>query len=217
MSTRGHHALLLAGSGSPAVFTPAINLPFEGADGSTTITDTTGRTWARNGNAQISTAQHAVGTSSLLLDGDSDYLSTASQASIQTTGNFRMRCYIRPSTIGSHKCIASKRPSSGVSEFSWFIETTGQLRFYAWRMSGSLLVVDLLSPGSLSAATWYKVEVRKSGANWQMLIDDSVVDSEVQIDIPTTNSELFLIGRDRVNTARDWDGYIDDFVMERPA
>lgn len=197
-------------------FTPYINLPFEGPNGSTTFTDTTGRTWAGNGNAQISTAQSAVGFSSLLLDGTGDYIQTASASAIQMSGDFRMRCYIRAAAIGpSTKCIASKRPASSASEFAWDVIPTGELRFTAWGAAGAT-AVSMTSPSPISTLTWHKVEIHRAGTGWQMLIDDAVVASQTQSMPPVSNTELFLIGRDRTNTGRDWNGYIDEFVFERP-
>ncbi len=53
-------------------------LTFEAADASTAIIDDFGNTWTASGNAQIDTAQFKFGTSSLLLDGTGDYVTSTS-------------------------------------------------------------------------------------------------------------------------------------------
>lgn len=57
-------------------------LNFEGADGSTTMLDDFGNTWTASGNAQLDTAVKKFGSSSLLLDGTGDYISTSDITSL---------------------------------------------------------------------------------------------------------------------------------------
>lgn len=51
-------------------------LNFQGLNGAVSTTDDFGTTWTFTGNARIDTAQFKFGTSSLLLDGTGDYIST---------------------------------------------------------------------------------------------------------------------------------------------
>jgi hypothetical protein len=59
-------------------------LAFDGADGSTTITDSnaggSAKTWTAAGNAQIDTAVKQIGTGALLCDGTGDWVSAADHA-----------------------------------------------------------------------------------------------------------------------------------------
>lgn len=75
-----------------------ILLHLNGADGSTTITDTspTPHTFTAQGNAQLDTAQKKFGTASLLLDGTGDYISTPHDANLNFgTGNFTIDFWVR--------------------------------------------------------------------------------------------------------------------------
>jgi hypothetical protein len=47
-----------------------------GADGSTTFSDESSKTWTAYGNAQIDTAQSKFGGASVLFDGNGDYIET---------------------------------------------------------------------------------------------------------------------------------------------
>jgi hypothetical protein len=73
------------GGGTPD---PELLLHFNGADGSTTFTDSSlnGHTVTANGNAQLDTAQSQYGGSSLLLDGTGDYANVTLASHNYTTG-----------------------------------------------------------------------------------------------------------------------------------
>lgn len=60
--------MLAAGGGATDPYWANVSslLHFDGADGSTTFTDQTGKTWTANGSAQIDTAQSKFGGASLL-------------------------------------------------------------------------------------------------------------------------------------------------------
>ena len=62
-------------SGVDDTYTKSL-LHFNGSDGSTTITDESGKTWTAYDNAQIDTAQSKFGGASMLLDGVGDYIKT---------------------------------------------------------------------------------------------------------------------------------------------
>jgi len=72
-------------------------LHLNGTDGSTTITDETStHTPAAQGTAQIDTAQYVFGGASLLLDGDSDYLTVADHADFSFgVGSFSIGCRVK--------------------------------------------------------------------------------------------------------------------------
>jgi hypothetical protein len=76
-------------------------LPLNGTNGGTTFTDASSNalTVTGSGNAQTSTAQSQWGGSSLLLDGTTDYLTTASDADLAFgTGAFTIEMWVRPAT-----------------------------------------------------------------------------------------------------------------------
>ena len=84
--------------------------PFEGADGSTTITDVKGHVVTVAGSAQISTAQYPAGcSSSAKFDGDNDYL-TISHADFELgTGDFDidLPLYKAGETVGGASIAAN--------------------------------------------------------------------------------------------------------------
>lgn len=102
-------------------------LDFEGANGSTTVTDLKGKAWTANGNAQISTAQARSGSSSGLLDGVGDYFETADHADFQFSAStpFTLEGFIRP-VLGADRSFLSKR-NSGTGGWALEARSTGAI------------------------------------------------------------------------------------------
>lgn len=101
-------------------------LQFEGANGSTTITDAKGRTWTAQGNAQISTAQSRFGSSSLVLDGTGDWIEATAHADFNfgTSGDFYMEGWF---------CLASYSASPYL--------------FHIWSNAANRTAMQLSNPG----------------------------------------------------------------------
>ena len=102
-------------------------LHFEGANGSTTITDSiTGNTWAASGTAQISTAAYKFGTSSLKLAPGVDFIYSGN-VELGDTYGWTFECWINI-TVGGNQCIFSNVNSDfGIRAD---ITAAGQVRTY---------------------------------------------------------------------------------------
>jgi hypothetical protein len=92
-------------------------LNFEGLNGSTTFIDDFGPTWTGSGNAQISTAQFKFGTSSLLLDGTGDFITTTDIKTLGE-GSWEMSLWFRITALptAGNRCtlISSNTGAFGV-------------------------------------------------------------------------------------------------------
>lgn len=100
MTTRGHHGLLLGagGGGGDPYFSSVVSLMhFNGADGSTTFTDETGRAWSATSGAEIDTAQSVFGGASAYFPSSPNgYISTPSSADLGFgTGDFTIEFFGR--------------------------------------------------------------------------------------------------------------------------
>ncbi|MGQ3180207.1 MAG: hypothetical protein ACT6SC_21675, partial [Blastomonas fulva] len=70
-------------------------LHFNGTSGSTTFTDQKGRAWTGFGNAQITTAGSVFGGGALALDGNGDWIETATSTDFVFAGDFTIECWLR--------------------------------------------------------------------------------------------------------------------------
>jgi hypothetical protein len=134
-------------------------LHMNGADGSTTFTDVTGKTWTALNNAQIDTAQSKFGGASGLFDGGDDSVRQAGSTDFNYgTGDFTIEFFIR------------------------FAVSTRQYVYDAVFLNESAIIitpssglVEVYGPSShvinggstaFSTNTWYHIALTRSGNNW---------------------------------------------------
>jgi hypothetical protein len=180
-------------------------LHFNGADGSTTFTDESGKTWTAHGHAQIDTAQSVFGGASGLFDGlGDDYISSPDSADWYFgSGNFTIDFWVRFTALpsnGSYQAIYSQTASVLDRVYLGVTNTSGT---YYWKFmidaGGDPLGTN--APSSLSINTWYHIALVRSGNNWMVFqngsqcgttatnstaIDD--IGAEAEIGIYSTNS-----------------------------
>lgn len=185
-------------------------LHFDGADASTTMTDVTGRVWTARGNAQLDTAQKQWGVSSLLLDGTGDFIDAAHDVLLSANGDYTFECWIRPSFTSTLKCIATKRPTSGgATEFAFYVDATNKLQVSAWT-SGAVVIVTLTGATDVQQNVWQHVTFTKDGITWRLFLDGVLDAFGDETGTYGANLNMFHIGRDPSNTARDFAGHMDD-------
>jgi len=212
MSGRGHHGILLADGGSRIV-----NLPFDGPNNSTVMTDTTGRVWTPSGAAKLSTAQSFSGGSSLYLPGTtSDYISTAQTADLEFgAADFDIVAYINPANVVSNMAIAANWHGVASNFCAWllYITNTGKLQLsvgYGTTNAGTP------SATSLVANVWTKVRAFRRGTSLGYEIND--VPDSATYNISTNTLNTFSGEPTRVGYANGlaaYNGYIDQFQILR--
>lgn len=123
-----------AGGGDPDFASVSLLLHGDGANGSTTITDSssTPKTVTAVGDAQISTAQSKFGGSSIAFDGTGDYITIAEASSSFTfgTGDFTIEFWLYPSNLTGTTIIADWRNASGGSQYITLYRDTDTLYFF---------------------------------------------------------------------------------------
>lgn len=111
-------------------------LHFEGADNSTTITDSSSVGWtgyACAGNAHIETTGPLVGASSLALDGTGDYLRSTSMPAAWACGlgNFCLEGFAQLDSLGARRILAVFGDSAAAGGMMFGILDTNALGFNA--------------------------------------------------------------------------------------
>jgi len=204
-------AMPAAGSDDALWTSVPIMLGFEHRDGSTRIINESdsGAVVAAQSDAQVDTTQFKFGAASLLLDGTGDYLTLAHNALYSVTnGDFTVECWVRRNASKLH-CIAAKRPSVGATEWAFYANATTNV-LIAQAFSAGSLALNIAGTTGLTTG-WHHVALARSGTTWRIFLDGALEASGTESPTPTGNSELLCIGRDQSNTARDWNGWIDEF------
>lgn len=165
------------------------------------------------GTAQCSTANFAFGTRSLLLDGNSDYITTPDNALLSVANDEKMcieaRIYIRDLT--EQRLIISGRDSAGAEEYEMKINEDGSLRFNLYDVTPRATLAS--SAGAILINTWYHVAASRTqpGATWRLWIDGTLQDTKSESSEPASNTFGTRIGHNPSGDAdRWWDGYIDE-------
>ena len=208
----------LTGSTVGDVYFPKVAalLPFDGTNGATSTSDLSNRSGGVSfaGTAQISTAQSKFGGSSLLLDGNSDYLTISDSywATAIDSGDWTVEFWVRFAALGSNEELVGNRGNTGGnSSNGWALrKTTSNNIILYWYEGGEFNYLNN-SQGTrtaLSADTWYHIAVTRSGNVWRLFLngtqEDTVTDSGT---IVSSNENRLFIGNFGVNYLN---GYMDD-------
>ena len=150
-------------------------LHFNCADGSTTFTDESGKTWTAYGNAQIDTAQSVFGGASGLFDGNGDYISTPYVADWtfgtgDFTVDFRVRWNALP-TSGNfqtlwcmYKWDGTYHNLNGIDLYN--NSGTYQIRFVTVEGIGGE-TINITKNITLSVNTWYHIALVRNGTTFE--------------------------------------------------
>lgn len=169
------------------------------------------------GTAQISTAQYKFGESSLLLDGDSDYVTVPDSADWDFgSGAFTIDFWVRYNTISTYSGYGEQYADSS-HLWTLFYSAGGDKKIYLYT-EGTSGQIYLYFPFDSVVNTWYHIALcRTSGANWYGFVNG--VSKTVTIsgggtyDMPSIAADL-RIGKDTNNTGY-LNGYIDEYRVSK--
>lgn len=192
---------------------------FEGADGDTSYSEesSSARTATFVGNAQIDTAQSRFGSSSLYLDGTGDYISFPDSTDLRIPtadgAEWTLEAWVR--ATGSWKAlatIASKRTGTGSGEFTLGL-TAGVPNFFC--LNAGTSVVALNGQDVLALDEWHHIAISATSGFYRLFANGQLVAFGARNSVPSTNTQIFTIGRDHFNSGRDWAGWIDEVRYTR--
>jgi hypothetical protein len=195
---------------------------FEGADGSTTLTEESsyGHSMIVRGNAQIDTAQAKYGSSSGLFDGTGDdwhalHINELTNLSPTNTDPFTIEAWVR---IVSHDWRTIAAVHEGSSVRSWIFQTTpaGELALY-WYGSGA--GQNLTSSGAgITTGAWHHLAVDKDSSgkirlyvNGVKVADSTPADSTLKYGL---NCQ-FSVGAWASGASEVMNGWIDELRITR--
>ena len=188
-------------------------LPLNGVDAATSTTDSSdsGHSVTFNGTAQLDTAQKKFGTSSLLLDGNSDYLSMSDNAAFDFgSANFTIEWWVRFTSL-QNACMFSHTSNSSTGLYVAYL-TAGPILRIGYKLSGSG-AADAAYSWSPSTGTWYHLAVVRDGTNLKVYVDGSAVTtvavSTTALDDATSDFRIGVYNGG--NYEWYFSGHMDDF------
>lgn len=192
------------GGGDPHFAKVASLLHFEGADGSATFTDVTGRTWSiAKGAPQISTAQSVAGGSSLALDTTAALSASGFviPAPSGTSGDFCIEFFLHFGPGNSGRSLLT-------------LYDAVALRAFVYCSSSSTLSLNISGAGSSSGSIftgWSHVAVTRSGTTVRMFIGGVQAGGNITTSFAAT-AGLLRLGEDANISGADngFAGYVDE-------
>ena len=205
-----------SGGGDPYWYNVSALLHFDGANGSTTFTDQTGKTWTGAGSARISTDQSKFGGSSLSLSVGTQ-ISTVHNADLSCgSAEFTIESFVRFTTLRSSVIVCKVPSTNARSEWMLYTSVSGALALACWG-AGNALVVNLLDASLMSANTWYHVAATRDGGGvWRLFRDGVIVASATEGAALATNTEPLTVGRAPYNTGAIYTaGFYDEMRITK--
>lgn len=186
-------------------------LHFEGADASTDIDDENADvTWTAAGHAQIDTAEFKFGTSSLLLDGTTDYI-TQTGLNLVSSEGFKMDIWVRTTSIATLRWLYFTDTAFHIA--LGLVATTGKLALYLGNGAGWTIANNVQSTNAIAIDTWYHIRIQWDGATYKVYIDGAEeISVTSSIAFADAGSELRIgAGNTGLN---GWIGWVDEFKYE---
>ena len=156
-------------------------LPFDGTDGATTTTDfsNSAHTMTFEGTAQLDTAVVKYGDSSLLLDGDSDYITAPDSTDWQFgSGDFTIEFWYYFNNIIDDVFVSywSNTTNERCWYFGW-VDSVNQWRWVHYNTSNQQNVAMSYSHNP-SLSQWYHIAITRASGTFRFFLDGTLVDTD---------------------------------------
>jgi len=191
---------------------------FDGTDTATTFVDNSAvsNQVTAFGTAQLDTAQKKFGTASLLLDGDSDYLTLPDSDDWDTTGNFTVDFWVRFAALptdGNKMVVIGQYvdPSHW-----WKIDLLNSGGIYYWRFDNDYVTELIARSGAATIIinTWYHVAIYRNTNTIYFFQNGSSLDSSTQAFTTNTLDGNLYIGQ-KGGGAQYLNGWIDELRFSK--
>lgn len=185
-------------------------LHFDGANGSTTITDQKGLTWTTSGNAQLSTSSPLFGTASLLLDGTGDYVTSSSNANFALgTGDFTIEWFAKQTAA---KAISHIDFRGGVSSSPrLMVYNNSATPFTDLRLFVNGADRITAPTGTLIVGQRQHFAICRAAGTTRLFVDGVQVGSSWADSTSYTAADWIICHNPASGTSRDFNGLIDEF------
>jgi len=199
----------------------------DGSDASTTFTDSSASSHSctAQGNAQIDTAQSVFGGSSMLFDGNGDYVSIADSSDWDLPNNsnwmwkFRLRFNALPTSSPDTDCIMGNGDDGYSGSNGWIIGWKANNLMFMWLNGGSNVSANFAWTPSTN--TWYSICLSFDGSNIRAYVDGTKIGSDYSTYAsgnPTHSNRALHIGYAQAGNASVrgyFDGWLDEIYFQK--
>lgn len=198
-------------------------LHFDGADGSTTFTDSsgTGKTTVLNGGMQVDTAQSKFGGSSARSSASGDYFRFAQEADFSYPGQFTIDFWFRLASLvtgGAWRNLYDSRGSgtSGLiaNRLVLYVNHSGSIN----RIGGALEATDNYGTTALAINTWYHFACTRDAANTTRLFLNGNLEASRVSDTSSyanSTSRPLMLNDAGTPTTNFFPGWVDEYHIQK--
>lgn len=202
---------LMAGTGGPDPFITSVRmlLHFNGANNSTTFTDSSQYAYAvtRAGSAKISTTQSKFGGSAGYFDGTGDYIYSDDTYPAWGTSSLTVECFFRYTNDGTTQYVFDTRLNSG--DLEPYVEVNNTTLSFGLQNTTAATT-------TVAGDTWYHVAVTRDTDTWRFFLNGTKIGSNFTMTSSLARRAL-TIGTSKFNRdtggTRHLTGYVDDFRL----
>ena len=196
-------------------------VPMNGANNGTTFTDQSAtikgsgsaKTFTRFGDTKTVTAQSKFYGSSGYFDGTGDYLQTPYATDFNFgSGNFTIETFVNISALGATKMLVDYIAPTAVTgnDLGWIFDINASNQLEGVLYNGTS-AVGLIQAGSLSTNTWYHAAYVRSGTNFYMFLDGTLIGTASGSDAHNVNVGWNIdIGYGHSTGTQYMNGYLQD-------
>ncbi len=167
-----------------------------------------------SGDVKLSTSQYKFGGSSVLFDGNGDYLNLQNNALFAfNTGDFTVEFWMNSvsfANVADTIIIFDCRPLSTDGLYPCIYFFSGQIRYY-------VNSADRITGSTLNTGQWYHVALTRSGSSTKLFVDG------IQVGSTYTDTNNYLCGANRPIIAtrgytlgeNNYNGYMDELRITK--
>lgn len=206
MNLLAHQARLMAGGGADPYWpNVVVLLKFNGASGSTSVVDETGRPWTREADFQLSNG-YAFFPAESPVSGffNSGYAETVANSDLEFgSGDYTIELWMRPTSLPNTGLLDMRGNSGSAARPCLYI--AGSMLRCQWNGGDQITAIGLLSSG-----TNYHVVQQRRGGETRLFINGVLQGTSVIMTGWTPGSDGIRLGRTQYGYGWNMEGYTDE-------
>jgi len=214
-----------AGPADPYIGNVSLLLHGDGANGSTTIVDSSPspKTVTAFGDAALATPPSYPNSNStfgnaIAFDGNGDYLSIPHSTDLSFgAGNFTVEMWLYANNLAAEPAIFVHRPAVAARGILSAIDANGSIILLAGDSNDSSWeIITTSAAGIITTGAWHHLAITRNGSTWRGWLNGTAVLTPGAASFTLDDSGgAFLIGKSDAGSVNYFNGYIDDFRVTK--